>query len=181
MEHADALILFGITGDLSENKLIPALYELTVEGRLDIPVVGVARSGWTVGDLRDHVRRVLADRNPSVVEQICSRLRHVDGDYQDPSTFAELASTLEGIDRPVFFMAIPPSLFDTVATSLASVGLNKQGRLVVEKPFGRDLASAVELNEILHRHFREIAFIIFQISRCKITQRFKPGEIRLLR
>lgn len=155
MERADALILFGITGDLSEKKLIPALYELTVEGRLDIPVVGVARSGWTVGDLRDHVRRVLADRNPAVVEQICSRLRHVDGDYQDPTTFAELATTLEGIDRPVFFMAIPPSLFDTVATSLASVGLNRQGRLVVEKPFGRDLASAVELNEILHRHFRE--------------------------
>ena len=155
MERADALVLFGITGDLSEKKLLPALYELTVEGRLDIPVVGVARSGWTVDDLCSHVRRVLGDRDPAVVEQICSRLRYVDGDYQDPTTFAELAEKLEGVDRPVFFMAIPPSLFDTVATSLAGVGLNQKGRLVVEKPFGRDLASAVELNDILHRHFRE--------------------------
>lgn len=155
MQRADALVLFGITGDLSEKKVLPALYELTVEGRLDIPVVGVARSGWTVDDLCSHVRRVLGDRDPTIVEQICSRLRYVDGDYQDPSTFAELAEKLDGVDRPVFFMAIPPSLFDTVATSLAGVGLNETGRLVVEKPFGRDLASAVELNDILHRHFRE--------------------------
>lgn len=155
MARADALVLFGITGDLSEKKLIPALYELTVEGRLDIPVVGVARSGWTLDDLCGHIRRVLADRDRTAVDQLCSRLRHVDGDYQDPATFAELAEKLDDVTRPVFFMAIPPSLFETVATSLASVGLNKQGRLVVEKPFGRDLASSIELNDILHRHFRE--------------------------
>ena len=155
MARADALVLFGITGDLSEKKLIPALYELTVEGRLDIPVVGVARSGWTLDDLCAHIRRVLADRDQTAVDQLCSRLRHVDGDYQDPATFADLAAQLEDVHRPVFFMAIPPSLFETVATSLAGVGLSQQGRLVIEKPFGRDLASAIELNDILHRHFRE--------------------------
>jgi glucose-6-phosphate 1-dehydrogenase len=155
MERADALVLFGITGDLSEKKLLPALYELTVEGRLDIPVVGVARSGWTLDDLCAHVRRVLADRDRTAVDQLCSRLRHVDGDYQDPATFADLAEQLEDVQRPLFFMAIPPSLFDKVATSLAGVGLSQRGRLVIEKPFGRDLASAIELNDILHRHFRE--------------------------
>ena len=155
MERADALVLFGITGDLSEKKLLPALYELTVEGRLDIPVVGVARSGWTLDDLCAHVRRVLADRDQTAVDQLCSRLRHVDGDYQDPTTFADLAEQLEDVQRPLFFMAIPPSLFEKVATSLAGVGLSQRGRLVIEKPFGRDLASAIELNDILHRHFRE--------------------------
>jgi len=155
MERADALVLFGITGDLSEKKLLPALYELTVEGRLDIPVVGVARSGWTLDDLCAHVRRVLADRDRTAVDQLCSRLRHVDGDYQDPATFADLAEQLEDVQRPLFFMAIPPSLFEKVATSLAGVGLSQRGRLVIEKPFGRDLASAIELNDILHRHFRE--------------------------
>lgn len=155
MERADALVLFGITGDLSEKKLLPALYELTVEGRLDIPVVGVARSGWTLDDLCAHVRRVLADRDQTAVDQLCSRLRHVDGDYQDPATFADLAEQLEDVQRPLFFMAIPPSLFEKVATSLAGVGLSQRGRLVIEKPFGRDLASAIELNDILHRHFRE--------------------------
>ena len=155
MARADALVLFGITGDLSEKKLIPALYELTVEGRLDIPVVGVARSGWTLDDLCAHIRRVLAERDQTAVDQLCSRLRHVDGDYQDPATFTDLAAQLEDVHRPLFFMAIPPSLFETVATSLAGVGLSQQGRLVIEKPFGRDLASAIELNDILHRHFRE--------------------------
>lgn len=135
--------------------MLPALYELTVEGRLDIPVVGVARSGWTLDDLCAHVRRVLADRDQTAVDQLCSRLRHVDGDYQDPTTFADLAEQLEDVQRPLFFMAIPPSLFEKVATSLAGVGLSQRGRLVIEKPFGRDLASAIELNDILHRHFRE--------------------------
>ena len=155
MTRADALVLFGITGDLSEKKLIPALYELTVEGRLDIPVVGVARSGWTLDKLCAHIRRVLADRDQTAVDQLCTRLRHVDGDYQDPATFVDLAEQLEDVQRPLFFMAIPPSLFETVATSLAGVGLSQRGRLVIEKPFGRDLASAIELNDILHRHFRE--------------------------
>jgi len=155
VNRADALVLFGITGDLSQRKLIPALYELTVEGRLDIPVIGVARSGWDLGDLCAHVRSVLAGRDQTVVDQICARLRYVDGDYQDPQTFSKLAECLHDVERPMFFMAIPPFLFETVATSLAGAGFNDTGRLVIEKPFGRDLASAIELNDILHRHFRE--------------------------
>lgn len=153
--RADAFVLFGMTGDLAEKKLIPALYELTLEGRLDIPVVGVARSGWSRDDLCAHVRQVLAGRDPTIISQLCDALRYVDGDYRDPATFATLADRLSGSRLPVFFMAIPPSLFDTVASELAHAGLADRGRLVIEKPFGRDLSSAIELNETLHRHFRE--------------------------
>ena len=119
MARADALVLFGITGDLSEKKLIPALYELTVEGRLDIPVVGVARSGWTLDDLCGHIRRVLADRDRTAVDQLCSRLRHVDGDYQDPATFAELAEKLA--DEPGLGL---PIRLDHVAGQEAVLGTN---------------------------------------------------------
>ena len=153
--RADAFVLFGTTGDLAKKKLIPALYELTVEGRLDIPVVGVARSGWTRDDLCSHVRSVLTGRDETTVERLCGNLHYVDGDYQDPATFAALADRLGDARRPVFFMAIPPSLFETVATELARAGFDDNGRLVIEKPFGRDLTSAVALNDILHQHFRE--------------------------
>ena len=154
-EHADALVLFGITGDLAKKKLIPALYELTAEDRLEMPVVGTARSEWSDERLADHVREVLTDRDPAIVERLCARLSYVEGDYQSPAVYDLIAEKLDGARLPVFFMAIPPSLFDDVATGLAGVGFSERGRLVVEKPFGRDLASAVELNEILHRHFDE--------------------------
>jgi glucose-6-phosphate 1-dehydrogenase len=98
---------------------------------------------------------VLADRDTDVVERLCARVSYVSGDYQDPAVYREIHEHLRGASLPVFFMAIPPSLFDDVATGLAEVGCNKTGRLVVEKPFGRDLATAKELNDILHRHFRE--------------------------
>ena len=154
-DPADALVMFGITGDLAKKKLIPALYELTAEDRLEMPVVGAARSDWTDEELRDHVREVLAGRDSAVIERLCARLSYVVGDYQEPSTYREIKSKLTDATVPVFFMAIPPSLFDDVATGLADVGCNTTGRLVVEKPFGRDLESARELNNILHRHFRE--------------------------
>ena len=154
-DPADALVMFGITGDLAKKKLIPALYELTAEGRLEMPVVGAARSDWTDEELRDHVRKVLIGRDPSVIERLCARLTYVVGDYQEPGTYREIKEKLAGSMLPVFFMAIPPSLFDDVATGLAAVDCNTTGRLVVEKPFGRDLESARKLNDILHRHFRE--------------------------
>ena len=154
-EQADALVLFGVTGDLAKKKLIPALYELTDEGRLDMPVVGTARKDWDDERLRSHVREVLAGRDQAVVDRLCARLSYVQGDYQNPAVYDLLAEKLGGARLPVFFMAIPPSLFDDVATGLAGVGFATNGRLVVEKPFGRDLASAIELNEILHRHFHE--------------------------
>ncbi len=154
-EQADALVLFGITGDLAKKKLIPALYELTAEGRLDMPVVGTARSQWTDERLADHVREVLQGRDKAIIDQLCSHLSYVEGDYQNPAVYDLISEKLGDAQLPVFFMAIPPSLFDDVATGLAGVGFATNGRLVVEKPFGRDLASAIELNEILHRHFRE--------------------------
>ena len=153
--RADALVMFGITGDLARKKLIPALYELAAEGRLDMPVVGAARSEWDDERLADHVRGILTGRDPEVVERLCAQLGYVEGDYQDPAVYREIHERLHGATLPVFFMAIPPSLFDDVAAGLAAVGCNQAGRLVIEKPFGRDLASARDLNEILHRHFRE--------------------------
>lgn len=155
MQGGDALVLFGITGDLAKKKLIPALYELTAEGRLDMPVVGTARSDWTDEQLKDHVRTVLAGRDDTVIERLAERLSYVQGDYMNERVYALLAEKLAAAELPVFFMAIPPSLFDDVATGLAGAGLNRTGRLVVEKPFGRDLASAQELNTILYKHFTE--------------------------
>ena len=155
MSRGDALVLFGITGDLAKKKLIPALYELTAEGRLEMPIVGTARSDWSDDELKDHVRDVLTGRDPAIVDQITARLSYVQGDYTNPHVYDLLRERLDGATRPVFFMAIPPSLFDDVATGLAGVGFSESGRLVVEKPFGRDLESARQLNEILHKHFGE--------------------------
>ena len=154
--RADALVMFGITGDLAYKKLFPALYELEAEGRLDVPVVGVARSEWSVAELRDRARAALEGRDGSVVERVCARLDYVQGDYTAPETFADLRQAIGGAELPVSFLAIPPSLFDDVVEGLASVDMNR-GRVVVEKPFGRDHASAVELNAVLHRHFPESA------------------------
>jgi glucose-6-phosphate 1-dehydrogenase len=158
---ADALILFGATGDLSKRKLFPALYSLERHGRLKVPVIGVARSSWTDEGFRQHAHDAIvtacADAAAGTIDALCSRLDLITGDYADLATFQELASTLDRhhANHAVFYLAIPPSAFPLVIESLESVGLNKRGRVVVEKPFGRDLASAVELNSILHQSFPE--------------------------
>ncbi|MEM7139739.1 MAG: glucose-6-phosphate dehydrogenase [Actinomycetota bacterium] len=155
----DVLVLFGASGDLSKRKLFPALYELERDGRLEVPVVGVGRTEFDEAGFRDHGRVALEEFGPAldeaVVERLLARLRFVSGDYRDPGLFERLNRSLDGAERPVAYLAIPPDLFDDVATGLASVGLNEGGRIVVEKPFGRDFDSAVELNRILHRHFDE--------------------------
>ena len=138
---ADALVMFGITGDLAKKKLIPALYELTAEDRLEMPVVGAARSDWDDERLKQHIREILAGRDDAVIERLCARISYVAGDYQDPAVYREIHAKLAGAALPVFFMAIPPSLFDDVANGLAEVGCNQQGRLVIEKP-SRSAASA---------------------------------------
>ncbi len=159
-ERSDALVLFGITGDLARKKLFTALYRLCEDGRLDVPVVGVARSGDDDG-LRALVRASIDERitdaDPEVVDRLLSRLSLVSGTYTDPATFERLRTELERVHsrRPTFYLAIPPALFPTVTESLAGVGLHRSSRIVVEKPFGRDLESARELNELLHRHFDE--------------------------
>jgi glucose-6-phosphate 1-dehydrogenase len=158
---ADALVLFGATGDLAKRKLFPSLYSMEAHGVLGVPVVGVARSDWTDDSFRAHAQEsVLAakpDADRAVLARMIDRLDLIQGDYADPATWKELAATLDEHHSTcaVFYMAIPPSMFPTVASSLASVGLNERGRIVVEKPFGRDLASAHELNHTLHEVFPE--------------------------
>ena len=158
---ADVLVLFGATGDLSKKKLMPALYELEKHGRLMVPVIGVARSDWSDTAFRQHARdsilAVTPDADPAIIEAVCKRLDLVQGDYADSKTWKTLVSKLDKhkSQNAVFYMAIPPSIFPQVAESLASVGLNGRGRIVVEKPFGRDLASARELNATLHEVFPE--------------------------
>ena len=158
---ADALVLFGATGDLSKKKLMPALYNLERRGRLTVPVIGVARSTWSDDDFRRHaVESILAaepDADKAVIDRLCERLDLVQGDYSDTLTWDTLAKQLDQhqSQTAVFYMAIPPNIFPEVANALASVGLNTRGRIVVEKPFGRDLQSAIDLNNTLHSVFPE--------------------------
>ncbi len=158
---ADALVLFGATGDLSKKKLMPALYNLERRGHLNVPVIGVARSDWTDKNFRLHaeesIRAVEPDADQTVIDALCTRLDLVQGDYADPATWTTMAKKLDRHKSQVavFYMAIPPTIFPSVATSLASVGLNDRGRIVVEKPFGRDLQSAIDLNVTLHSVFPE--------------------------
>jgi glucose-6-phosphate 1-dehydrogenase len=158
---ADALVLFGATGDLAKRKLFPALYGLEKSGALDVPVIGVARSDWTDDDFRTHaaesIREHHHEADPVVIESLQARMDLVQGDYADQATWNELLSLLDdcGSCDAVYYMAIPPSMFPEVAERLASVGLNQRGRIVVEKPFGRDYDSAVELNETLADVFPE--------------------------
>jgi glucose-6-phosphate 1-dehydrogenase len=159
--QADALVMFGATGDLAKRKLFPALYHLERTGRLDVPVIGVARSTWTDEDFCRHARDAIiaadehADAN--IVDPLMERLDLIQGDYSDQSTWDELRGALDrhGSCNAVYYMAIPPPMFPEVANRLATVGLNERGRIVVEKPFGRDLASARELNETLASVFPE--------------------------
>jgi glucose-6-phosphate 1-dehydrogenase len=158
---ADALVLFGSTGDLAKRKLFPALYHLERHGTLKVPVIGVARSDWTDKAFRenahDAIIAAIPDAKASVIDSLMARLDLIQGDYSDHKTWMTLRRTLDRHKSTVavFYMAIPPSMFPTVAQALASVGLNERGRIVVEKPFGRDLASAIELNTVLHAVFPE--------------------------
>jgi glucose-6-phosphate 1-dehydrogenase len=156
--RAEALVLFGATGDLVRKKLIPAIYQLALAGRLGIPVIGVARSDWDDERLRTHMKTVLGNSgtlDESVFADIAGNLTMVVGDYNDPETYRTLADRLGAAGRPVFYLAIPPSVFENVVNGLASVGLADRGRVIVEKPFGRDRASTRELNSCLARSFAQ--------------------------
>ncbi len=162
---SDALVLFGATGDLAHKKIYPALYQLVRRGLPEIPVIGVARGGWDLARLRAYVRDSVENHrggDAAVFARLASRLRFVDGDYDDPATFAKLCDALGGARRPLFYLAIPPSMFPTVVGGLGRLPCATAGRVVVEKPFGRSLAAARHLNEILHRVFDERA--IFRID-----------------
>ena len=157
---ADAFLLFGATGDLAKKKLWPALYELSAEGRLDMPIVGIARSDWGDDELRDRAREAVTDKlgdavDKAVLEAMCAHIRYLSGDYTDAGVWTKVEALTGGAEVPVSFLAIPPALFDEVVGGLSSVGLTARGRVVVEKPFGRDLRSAQELNDTLDKHLHE--------------------------
>ncbi len=158
--RADALVLFGVSGDLARKKLFSSLYALASRDRLDIPVIGVAATDWDDERLRRHARDALDEQgveaDDAVFDRLAAALRYVAGDYRDPQTYQRVAERLGDAGLPVAYLAIPPDLFDDVAEGLATAGLNC-GRVVLEKPFGRDLASARELNELLSRHYPEDA------------------------
>jgi len=158
---SDALILFGATGDLAYKKIFPSLIRLEAEGELDVPVIGVAKSGWTVDKLRDRVTASIKehgrgeDKDEELVNRLLDRLDYIDGDYRDEKTFKQLRDRLGQSQYPLFYLAIPPGLFCSVIESLYKAELSKTGRVVVEKPFGHDLESSLELDETLLRYFPE--------------------------
>ena len=155
----DAIVLFGATGDLCYRKIYPALYHLVRRRLLSVPVIGVARQGWGVAQLVDRVRDSLKNFVPGADEAVARRLiellRYVDGDYNDRNTFVALRKALGDAQRPLHYLAIPPSMFAVVAEHLSDTGSAAGARIVVEKPFGRDLRSAQALNRSLLRVFRE--------------------------
>ena len=159
-QPADAFVFFGATGDLAYKKIFPALQALIKRGELRMPIIGVAKSGWGLAELRDRARESL-EKNGGLDEAalalLVERLGYVDGDYNDPETFAQLRQAMGAAQRPLHYLAIPPSLFATVALGLVESGCAANARLVVEKPFGRDLASAQALNQTLHQYFPESA------------------------
>jgi len=165
--HSDALVFFGATGDLAYKKIFPALQSMARRGNLTFPVIGVAKSGWNVDQLIERAKNSVTaygGLKDDAFKILASRLRYVDGDYNAPETFAALKAVLdaEGAQRPTHYLAIPPSLFPTVITRLAESSCAKNGRVVVEKPFGRDLESARALNEVVHKAFDESS--IFRID-----------------
>ena len=162
---SDAFVFFGATGDLAYKKIFPALQSIMRRGRLEMPIIGVAKSGWTREQLIERARASVTEHgglDEVAFPKLVSRLQYVDGDYADAETFAAIRTHLGGAVRPLHYLAIPPSMFGTVIDRLAGAGLEKDARLVVEKPFGRDLASAQALNAIIHKAFPEEA--IFRID-----------------
>ncbi len=164
-ERSDALVFFGATGDLAHKQIFPALLALVQNDGLDVPVIGVAKAGWDLEQLKQRARESIEHHGPvdeTAFARLSSLLHYVDGDYGDAATFAELRARLDGASRPLHYLAIPPSLFETVVEGLASSGVAKNARVVVEKPFGHDLASAEDLNATLHAVFPERS--IFRID-----------------
>ncbi len=156
--HSDALVFFGATGDLAYKKIFPSLQALVKRGCLNVPVIGVAKSGWGIEQLRARARDSLEKHgglDPAAFDKLSGLLRYVDGDYNDPVTFQSIRRELGSAQRPAHYLAIPPMLFGTVVEQLAKANCTRGARVVIEKPFGHDLASAQELNRILLATFDE--------------------------
>jgi glucose-6-phosphate 1-dehydrogenase len=162
---SDAFVFFGATGDLAFKKIFPALQALTRRGRLEMPVIGIGRARWDTERLRARARESVEQHGGlerEAFQKLCTRLRYVEGDYREAATFAGLAEALRGASRPLHYLAIPPGMFAAVVQGLAKAGCATNARVIVEKPFGRDLASAQALNRTLHQSFPEAA--IFRID-----------------
>ena len=163
--QADALVFFGATGDLAYKMIFPALHALVKRHHLELPIIGVAKSGWSLERFRERARDSLekyGSVDDAAFTKLLSLLRYVDGDYRDPATFACLRAALGEAKRPLHYLAIPSSLFAAVAEGLAKADCTAGARVVIEKPFGRDARSASELDATLHRFFDESA--IFRID-----------------
>jgi len=163
--RSDAFVFFGATGDLAFKQIFPALQAMIRHGHLDMPIIGVARSAKGLDGLRARARESLEKHggiDPDAFAMLSAKLHYVNGDYNSPETFRDLRKALGSTSRPLYYLAIPPNLFETVAQGLANAGCDRGARVVVEKPFGRDLASAQALNQTLHRSFPESA--IFRID-----------------
>ncbi len=163
--RSDAFVFFGATGDLAYKKIFPALQSLVKRGRADVPIVGVAKSGWTRDDLISRAKASIAEHgkpDEAAFAKMVSQLRYVDGDYGDIGTFERVREELGSASRPAHYLAIPPSMFPTVVKQLSQSGCSKDARVIVEKPFGRDLRSARALNRTLHEVFPEES--IFRID-----------------
>jgi glucose-6-phosphate 1-dehydrogenase len=158
--RSDALVFLGATGDLAYKKIFPALQGMVKRGHLDMPIIGVAKAGWNLDQFRARARDSVENHggiDPAAFEKLCGMLRYVDGDYQDIATFRAIRETLGSAQRPAYYLAIPPALFGLVVKQLAESGCTRGARVILEKPFGRDLDSARELNRTLLATFEESA------------------------
>ena len=155
-EPSDALVFFGATGDLAYKQIFPSLLGLIRDEGLDVPIIGVAKAGWNLDKLKERAKDSIEHHGggaPEIVDKLLTLLRYVDGDYNDPATFAQLRKELGGAQRPLHYLAVPPSLFGVVAEGLAKEGATANCRLVIEKPFGHNRVTAHELNSVLTKFF----------------------------
>jgi len=163
--HSDTFVFFGATGDLAYKKIFPALQAMVKRGTLNVPVIGVAKTGWNMDQLKDRAKDSLEKHgglDPAAFDKLCALLRYVDGDYNDAATFQAIRRELGSAQRPAYYLAIPPAAFGTVVEQLSRTGCTANARVIIEKPFGRDLPSAKALNQILLATFDEKA--IFRID-----------------
>ena len=164
-EPSDALVFFGATGDLAYKKIFPALQAMVKRGHLNVPVIGVAKAGWNLDQLRARAHDSLEKHggvDSAAFEKLSGLLRYVDGDYNDPATFKTLGKELKGSKRPGHYLAIPPAMFEQVLERLVDCECMEGARIIIEKPFGHDLESAQHLNRVLLRKFNESS--IFRID-----------------